>query len=955
MSTSSHAEILAPLAATMALAACQPTPLPQPLPASTAAATASLADEPHISDLRQLTFGGENAEAYWSFDGSELVFQARPTGRGCDQIYRMRVDQQPPKPVLVSTGHGVTTCAHFMPKPQDEIIYASTHLASKACPPRPDHSQGYVWPLHPGYDIFRTSRERTAPLRLTDSPGYDAEATVCGKDGSIVFTSLRDGDLELYRMNADGSGVKRLTDAPGYDGGAFFNQDCSKLVWRASRPQGEALADYRRLLVLGLVRPTKLEIYVAEADGSDARQITYLDAASFAPFFMPSSNRILFSSNFASAGGREFDLWAVDIDGSKLERITHRPGFDGFPMFSPDGTMLAFSSNRATAPGKHDTNVFLARWIDQPRTVSHETAADRMLADIAWLAAPERMGRAVGSAGLEASGAYLEKRFATLALQPAAGPKSYRQHFQVSTKLEVGPSTSLSIAGKALAPSDFRPLAFSAEGKAEGQVVLAGYGIVAEHKTDKTNKGVNDYAKVSVKNKIVLVRRFLPPAIFGEREGRLHSDLRRKAWLARQHGARGLLIVDQPAPSVASNRVGTRPKSGHGPAAVPEEAQFPPLVAEGYGDAGLPVVIVKRKAARPMLEALSRKREVLVALDVKLERQQTTAFNVVGRLPANVPASQRLEGVLVVGAHYDHLGTLGFGSLADNPHEVHLGADDNSSGVAAMLEVARQLGNPRVQRRRELWFVAFSAEERGLLGSTHLVRKPPAPLRAGNVVAMLNMDMVGRLQNNQLSVLGAKSAEQWPQLLEKLCRKARISCSAGSDGHGPSDQTPFYAAGAPVLQFFTGTHHDYHKPSDIVSRINAAGAGQIAGLVADTALEVLNRPTRLTYQQTQAPTPRGDRRSWGASLGSIPDYVGPPKGQKGVLFAGVRKGGAAQLAGMKRGDLLIKLGAHDIGDVRDLMYALMASKPGQPMGAVILRNGKRIELEVTLQPRKRKH
>jgi Tol biopolymer transport system component len=288
-----------------------------------------------LSDLRQLTFGGENAEAYWSFDGKQLSFQARGVNEGCDRIYRMAVDA--PAPVRVSSGKGATTCAHFFP--WGELLYSSTELAGPACPPRPDMSKGYVWALYDSYDIFRVSADGGQPRRLTSEKGYDAEATVCGRDGSIVFTSTRDGDIELYRMDADGKNVKRLTHQPGYDGGAFFNRDCSKIVWRASRPRpGKELEDFRALLGQGLVRPSKLEIWTADADGSNPTQLTYLNAASFAPFFHPTENVIIFSSNSGDPRGREFDLWAMHGDGSGLVRVTHAPGFDGFPTSRPTGS-----------------------------------------------------------------------------------------------------------------------------------------------------------------------------------------------------------------------------------------------------------------------------------------------------------------------------------------------------------------------------------------------------------------------------------------------------------------------------------------------------------------------------------------------------------------------------------------------------------------------------------------
>ena len=318
--------------------------------------------EIHLAEVRQLTFGGENAEAYWSPDGSELIFQSTRPPYGCDQIFRLSLDEGA-ETTLVSTGTGRTTCAYFSAD-GGQVIYSSTHLGSTECPPVPDRSQGYVWPLYETYDLFSAKPDGSDLARLTTEPGYDAEATVCPLDGSIVFTSTRDGDLELYRMNADGSAVRRLTETPGYDGGAFFSRDCTKIVWRASRPQpGKELDDYRRLLDQGLVRPGKLEIFVADADGSNPRQVTDLGAASFAPYFFPAADRIIFSSNHASEGGREFDLWAVDPDGANLERITYTEGFDGFPMFSPDGKHLVFGSNRNQGkPG--ETDVYVARWVD---------------------------------------------------------------------------------------------------------------------------------------------------------------------------------------------------------------------------------------------------------------------------------------------------------------------------------------------------------------------------------------------------------------------------------------------------------------------------------------------------------------------------------------------------------------------------------------------------------------
>ena len=319
--------------------------------------------ETRLSDVRQLTFGAENAEAYFSPDGSELVFQSNRAPYECDQIYRMPITD-PAAMTLVSTGQGRTTCGYFSADGR-RVIYSSTHAADSQCPAPPDRSRGYVWPIYDTYQIYSTAPDGTDLVALTDEEAYDAEATVCPVDGSIVFTSTRDGDLDLYRMDADGTNVRRLTDTPGYDGGAFFSPDCSMIVWRASRPSGEELVEYRALLDEGLVRPGELEIFVANADGSEPRQVTHVGGANFAPFFFPDGRRIIYSSNHHDPAGREFDLFAVDVDGTGLERITFTPGFDGFPMFSPDGRQLAFGSNRNQGqPG--ETDVYLARWIESP-------------------------------------------------------------------------------------------------------------------------------------------------------------------------------------------------------------------------------------------------------------------------------------------------------------------------------------------------------------------------------------------------------------------------------------------------------------------------------------------------------------------------------------------------------------------------------------------------------------
>lgn len=346
----------------LSLAACAPPPSPQPpQPAGTAVSRASDPRERHLSNLRQLTDGGENAEAYFSFDGQRLIFQSTRPPFGCDRIMTMDVSGGSPR--QLSTGRGRTTCAYYFPDGRT-FLYASTHLGGDACPPPPDMSQGYVWALYPSYDIFTATLDDLTPRRLTATPGYDAEATISPRGDRIVFTSVRDGDIDLYTMKLDGSDVRRITTTLGYDGGAFFSPDGTKLVWRASRPAPGAEADaYKALLAQGLVRPSKLEIYVANADGSDARAITDSGAANFAPFFHPSGGKVIFCSNAADPAKRNFDLYLVNLDGSGLERVTYFEEFDGFPMWAPDGRTFVFCSNRFNS-APHETNVFVADWVD---------------------------------------------------------------------------------------------------------------------------------------------------------------------------------------------------------------------------------------------------------------------------------------------------------------------------------------------------------------------------------------------------------------------------------------------------------------------------------------------------------------------------------------------------------------------------------------------------------------
>jgi Tol biopolymer transport system component len=891
-----------------------------------ASSSASINNEPHLSNIHQLTFGGENAEAYFSADGKYLIFQSTRGNYPCDQIYTMKTDGSDLR--KVSTGVGRTTCAYFFPN-RDQILYSSTHVNSPECPAPPDRSRGYVWGLYP-YDIYRADKDGKNLQVLSASSGYDAEATISPDGKKIVFTSDRDGDLELYSIDTDGKNIRRLTNSPGYDGGAFFSEDSKQIVWRGNHiSDQQELKDYENLLKLHLVKPTKLELFLMNADGSNVHQVTHNGAANFCPYFHPSGKSIIFASNMNDPSQRNFDLYLIDTDGNHLRQITFNPTFDGFPMFSPDGKKLVFASNR-NAKVAGETNIFIADWNDNASLIDDT----QIRADVGYLASDELKGRLTGTPEARKAAEYIAAEFEKAGLQNFPGMKTPYQAFDFISGVKLGSSNSLGadatekksyVVGK-----DFIPTGFSENATLKAlPVVFAGYGI---HARDLKH---DDYEGIDVKGKMVVSYRYGPEGDDPKSSFAPYYPLRYKAMTARDSGASALLVV-------ADNEK--------------DDELLKLRTDSSFGTSGIPVFSVKRSVIQAWLKMAGKEfpdranphaqtsfdlSRVSVSLTSDLIHEKSKSDNVLGWLPA-INGSKE---TLVIGAHYDHLGMGIEGSLSPKWGVVHNGADDNASGVAGVLALARYFGAHKSQLNRNLLFIAFGGEELGVLGSSYFVKHPVEPLQ--EVVAMLNMDMIGRLRDKKLVVGGIGTSPSWKPIITSANQDS-LKITMNEDGYGPSDHSMFYSKDIPVLFFFTGAHSDYHKPEDDPDRIHYDGMMDVISYVKRIAEKILELPSRPQFVRVKSKAQDIAARGFRVYLGTIPDYS---EEVKGVKLTGVREGSPAQTAGIQAGDIIVEFDGKQIENIYDYTYALQQHKADEVVTVVVLRNEKRIPLNVKLERR----
>ena len=765
--------------------------------------------------------------------------------------------------------------------------------------------------------------------------------------------------MDIYLMRADGSELQRLTTARGYDGGPFFSADGKKIIWRRFSEDG-----------------VTAEVFTMDAEGGGEKQLTRLGVMSWAPFFHPSGAYAIFATNLQ--GFANFELYLVDADGrSEPVRVTDTEGFDGLPTFSPDGRTLSWTSSRTA---DKSAQIYLADWhhdramallglasgtgLDDTTEAGVAVAATEaeisprdIKAHVTNLASEPMAGRLTGTEGERLATVYVADAFAAVGLAPLES--GYFQEFEFTAGARLGTDNRLLLGGtgRANAPvlnEDWRPLAFSRVGALdETEVVFAGYGIVAPE-----SEGIaayDSYGDLDVRGKWVLVLRYLPEDI--SQEIRLHlfryANLRFKAIAARDRGALGVIVVSGPNSRVDEQLVPLL--AGPGTAAANVAGI---TIGDDFAD---DLLAPAGKSLSDLQNALDRGDAVpgfaipglTLAANIDIVQEKRRGRNVLGRLMAG---SEPKDTTVIVGAHLDHLGYgIGGDSLAraDEAGRIHFGADDNASGVAALIEIAEYLVDQqrrgKFQPVHDILFAAWSGEELGMLGSTHFVRAlgaggdTPASLRPG-VIAYLNMDMIGRLDTS-VALQGLGSSSIWRSEIERRNAPVGLAITPVTSSYLPTDATVFYLRGVPILNAFTGAHPDYHTPRDTADKLNYPGAAKIARLMGLLTRALALRAEPPDYIRAEDAPVNRPRRTSRVYLGTVPDYVA--EGVTGVRLSGVVKGGPAEAAGIEGGDIIVELTGREIETIHDYSYALDALKIGEPARMVVERGGERISVEIT--------
>ncbi len=959
------------------------------LPLALTCTLATAADH-FVSQTRQLTFSGKRAgEGYFSADGKRMIFQSeREEGNPFYQIYLLEFETGDIR--RLSGGTGKTTCAWLHPDNQ-HFLFASTHADTTSLQKQADEikerasatQRRYSWDYDENYDIYSGSLNGGDLTNLTKTRGYDAEGSYSPDGQWIAFASNRHAYtdkltpeeqthfdrqkswlMDIYLMRADGSEVKRLTDVRGYDGGPFFSPDGKRICWRRFNEE-----------------ETTAEIWTMNVDGSDQRAVTKFGAMSWAPYFHPSGKYLIFTTN--KHGFDNFELYLVDAEGKhEPVRVTETEGFDGLPVFHPDGKQLSWTTNRT--PEK-TSQISLAAWDHQAALaalgltdsapsladtkapapaefVSDITPAD-MRRHVEYLASDALEGRGTGTRGEALATGYAARWFESFGLEPAGKDGTWLHAFDYTAGMALGEGNALTFKGATTpelrATRDWTPLTFSSTGEVkEGGIVFAGYGIEAPAGRDEKGKALDAYSSyfhLDVKDKWVMMLRYSPEGLSQEERVRMatQSSLRYKALTAREKGAKGIIIVSGPTSKANQQLVPMSfdaSQAGSGIAAI---SITDALAASLLKTAGKDLKELQEKLDTGAQEQGFDLPGVSVGAKIDIRQEKRTGHNVLGRLKA--PGGST-EPALVVCAHIDHLGMNGGADsrAADGERQtIHHGADDNASGVAGVLEIAQSLAaqvkEGRLTLKRDVIFACWSGEEVGLLGSNAWCRD--LATAAGNpngkltdkLCASLNMDMIGR-QRGSVILQGLGSSDWWAPEIERRNAVTALSLQTQQDCYLPTDAATFYLRGVPILNAFTGSHEDYHKPSDTADKINYEGAATISRFMMLVGRTLASTTEEPVWKEMKKPNDMG-RGGLRVYLGTIPDYA--QEGIEGVKLSGVSAIGPAAKAGVKAGDIITKLAGKDIKNIYDYTYIMGVLKIGQETALEVMRDGKKVELKIT--------
>lgn len=912
-----------------------------------------------MSRTRQLTFvGTRSGEGYFSPDGRKMIFQSeRDAKNPFYQIFLM--DLESGKTERISTGEGKTTCAWIHPSGVKALFASShkdPHWRTKAKEESETRAKGerakYAWSYDEHYELYERDLKSGALKLISPALGYDAEGSYSPDGQWIAFSSnrhayntklspddqkRREQDpsyfLDIYIMRADGSELKRLTNVAGYDGGPFFSPDANYLTWRRFSADGRIA-----------------EVWTMKTDGTEAKQLTHLNAMSWAPFFHPSGDYLIFTTSLL--GHDNFELFLVDRAGQHAPvRVSDIPGFDGLPVFTPDGQKMAWTHRNE----KGESQIYMADWNDQaarvalglkpaaverPEVGQPAISAKDLRSWVQYLASDSLNGRASGSTEEAEYTSTIKQQFSRLGLKPMTGA-DFQVPFRFLSGVSLGATNQLTVTGlKAALPlevnKDWAPMSIGKPGNTpQAGVVFAGYGIVAPA-SDKQPL-YDSFQALDVKGKWALVLRDLPNEISNERRFHLntYARIQHKALVANQAGAIGLLVVNPDAKAVKLAFAG-----GSGEAAIPVIEVSAALGEALIASSGQNFADLRKKLDAGEIKTAELS-AVTVAAHTSVEQKFSEAANVVGMIKVSGAKS-----TLMFGAHGDHLGRGEAGNSlarADEKGQIHYGADDNASGVAAVLELAhyfaQEVASGRLKPKVNLAFAIWSGEELGILGSTSFVNH----LGSDKVVGYLNMDMIGRLRESLL-VQGVGSALEWPTLMEAVASQTDVPLSLQNDPYVPSDAMAFYLKKIPAISFFTGAHQEYHSPRDREELINFSGLQSVTTVVADLGSK-LSREPKLTYVKVESSRKSGEGRGFRLYLGTIPDYT--QEGGQGVKISGTTKASPAEKAGLLEGDVIIQLGGTKVSNLQDYVYCLQSMKANEKTSVKVMRQGRVVDLEIT--------